>query len=27
VAALLVVLALLVRWWRSRTLGTVEPRG
>jgi Cu+-exporting ATPase len=27
VAALLTVLALLVRWWRSRTLGAVEPRG
>ena len=27
VGALLVVLALLVRWWRSRRLGTVEPRG
>jgi len=26
VTALLVVLALFVRWWRSRTLGTVEPR-
>jgi len=27
VGALLVVLALLVRWWRSRRLGTVGPRG
>ena len=27
VAALLVALALLVRWWRSRALGSVESRG